>query len=67
MSTLNLGFQSTGQMQKEVEKSTISKCNNTKQLRKAAEKEPALIDAVLDSMSPVKIVISDSIRHLLSP
>ena len=31
-----------------------------KQLR-AAEKEPELVDAVLDSMSPVKIVITDII------
>ena len=34
-----------------------------KQLRAAAEKEPEL-DAVLDSMSPVKIVISDVIHRL---
>ena len=32
-----------------------------KQLRAAAEKEPELVDAVLDSMSRVKIVISDVI------
>ena len=48
---------------KEGLESTISKCNNMKQLRAAAEKEPEL-DAVLDSMSPVKIVISDVIHRL---
>ena len=65
MSILNLGFQSIGLMQKQVKEgleSTISKCNNMKQLRAAAEKEPQLVDVVLDSMSPVKIVISDVIH-----
>ena len=67
MSILNLGFQSIGLMRKQVEEeleSTISKCNNMKQLRAAADKEPALVDAVLDSMSPVKIIISDVVRRL---
>ena len=67
MSILNLGFQSIGLMRKQVEdrlESTISKCNNKKQLRAAAQKEPELVDAVLDSMSPVKIVITDVIRRL---
>ena len=67
MSILNLGFQSIGLMRKQVEdrlESTISKCNNMKQLRAAAQKEPELVDAVLDSMSPVKIVITDVIRRL---
>ena len=40
---------------------TISKYNNMKQLKAAAEKEPELVDAFLDSMSRVKIVISDVI------
>ena len=63
---LNLGFQSIGLMQKQVEEkfeSAISKCN-MKQLRAAAEKEPELVNAVLDSMSPVKIFITDIIRRL---
>ena len=49
MSILNLGFQSIGLIQKQVEEgleSTISKCNNMKQLRAAAEKEPELVDAI---------------------
>ena len=53
MSILNLGFQSIDLMRKQVDEeleSTISKCNNMKQLRAAAEKEPALVDAVMDSM-----------------
>ena len=33
-------------------------------MRAAAENEPELVDAVLDSMSPVKIVITDVIRRL---
>ena len=35
-----------------------------KQLRAAEEKESELVDALLDTMSPVKIVISDVIHHL---
>ena len=47
MSILNLGFQSIGLMRKQVEEkfeSTISKCNNMKQLRAATEKKPELVD-----------------------
>ena len=67
MSILNLGFQSIGLMRKEADpqvEATISKCNNMKELRRAAEKTPELADAVLDSMSPVKVVISDVVRRL---
>ena len=35
-----------------------------KQMRAAAEKEPTLVDAVRDSMEPVKILISDIICRL---
>ncbi len=38
--------------------------NNMKQLRAAAAKQPAIVDAVIDSMSSVKILISDTIRRL---
>ena len=65
MSILNFGFRSIGLMRKQVKdrlESTISKC---KQFRAAAQKEPELVDAVLDSMSPVKIVVTDVI-HCLS-
>ena len=51
----HLEFQSIGLMRKQVEEgleSTISKCSNIKQLRAATEKEPELVDAVLDSMPP---------------
>ena len=68
MSILNLGFQSIGLMRKQVDKgleSTISKCNKMKQLRTAAEEKPELVYAVLDSMSPVKIDISDVICSLI--
>ena len=67
MSILNLGFQSIGLMRKQAEEElefTISKCNHMKELRAAAEKEPALVDAVLDSVSPVKTIISDIIHRL---
>ena len=67
MSILNLGFQTIGLMRKQVEEvleSTISKCNNMKQMRAAAEKDPPLVDAVQDCMEAVKILISDIICHL---
>ena len=51
-------------MRKHRLESTISKSNNMKQMRAAAQKEPELVDAVLDSMSPVKIVVTDVIRRL---
>ena len=35
-----------------------------KQMRAVAEKEPTLVDAVRDSMEPVKILISDIICRL---
>ena len=64
MSILNLGFQSIGLMRRQAEEDLeliISKCNNMKQMRAAAAKEPTLADAVRDSMEPVKILISDII------
>ena len=67
MATLNLGFQSIDLMRKQVKyelEFVILKCNNTKQLRAAAAKQPALVDAVIESMSPVKILISDTNHRL---
>ena len=54
-------------MRKQVENmldSVISKCQNMKQLRLTATKQSALVDAVTDSLSSVKILIPDTIRHL---
>ena len=56
------GLQLIGLLQKQIKerfKCTFSKCGNMKQLRTAAEREPELVDTVLDSMSPMNIVISD--------
>ena len=67
MLVLNLGLQSIGLMRKQAEEdleSIILKCNNMKQMRAAAEKEPTLVGAVRDSVEPVKILISDIIRRL---
>ena len=59
MSTINLGFQCVGLMWKclsdELE-ATVSKYNNMKQLRKAAEKDYELASAVLHSMSHTLIL-----------
>lgn len=35
-----------------------------KELRKAAEKQPEVAGAVLDSMSQVKIIVSDIVKRL---
>ena len=67
MSILNLGFQCVGLMRKRMsdeQEAAVLKCNNMKQLRKAAETDHELASAVLDSMSPVKILLSDIISRL---
>lgn len=54
MSILNLGFQSIGLLRRQAEEdleSIISKCNNMKQMRAAAAKEPILADAVRNFLS----------------
>ena len=67
MSILNLGFQSVGLMRKQIDdesESSISKCNNMAQLRKMAEGQPAFVEKFLDSIEPVKSILSDIIVRL---
>ena len=68
MSILNLGFQSIGLMRTNIKdenmETIVSRCNSMKELRKAAEKQPEVAGAVLDSMSQVKIIVSDIVKCL---
>ncbi len=67
MSIVNLGLQSVGVMRKggsSESEAVITKCNNMKQLRKLAEKQPSLVDDVLDSIARVKILLSDLMIRL---
>ena len=41
-----------------------ARCNSLKALRKVAEKKPECRSACLDSVAPVKVILSDMVRHL---
>ena len=67
MSVVNLGLQSVGLMRQQTDEefeAIISKCNSMEQLRQAAKRKPALKEKVLDSIEPVKIMLSDIITRL---
>ena len=67
MSFVNLGLQAIAlareKMGDEMEKEA-AKCNSLKALRAVAEQKPEFKNAAMDSMSPVKILLSDIIRRL---
>ena len=68
MSLLNIGLQSIGLMRKQMDdefEAAVAKCKNMKQLRAAAENNPTIKDGTLDSIAPVKVLIS-SVFHRLS-
>ena len=44
--------------------SAVANCNSIDQLRKVAEKNSTLKDGTLDSISPVKILMSNVFRDL---
>ena len=63
MSVLNLGLQSVGLARElvpreEVEQE-VSHCNNMSQVRELASKKPFIREALIDSMAPVKITLTD--------
>ena len=67
MSIVNLGLQSVGLMRQQIDEEfeeIISKCNSMDQLRQAAKRKSELEEKVLDSMEPVKIMLSDIITRL---
>jgi len=67
MSVINLGLQSVGLMRQETDEefeAIIGKYNTMEQLRQAAKKKPELKEKVLDSIEPIKIMLSDIITRL---
>ena len=67
MSLLNLGLQSIGLMRNKMDdvyESAIANCNSMTQLRKVAEKNHSVKDGTLDSVSPVKVLMSCVFQRL---
>lgn len=65
MSTLNPGMQCVGLMRgrgSEEFEEEVRKCNSLANLRSAAEKHSNFKEESLDSMAPVKVVLSDLFR-----
>ena len=67
MSVLNLGLQCVGlareKMPEEFEKE-VAKCNSLNELRKIAERNAEIVEAVKDDLSPVKILLTNIFSHL---
>ncbi len=67
MSIVNIALQAIALarrvMSSEME-AEAEKCNSMKALRAVAERDPAFRDAALDSIAPVKIVLSDIAKRL---
>ena len=67
MSLVNLGLQSVELMRQQTEEeyeAIINKCNNMEQLRHAAKSKPEVKEKLLDSIEPVKIMLSDIFTRL---
>ena len=67
MSNLNIGLQCVGlmlQQMSDANEATIAHCNNLSQLRGVAKKSPDIVSAVLDSIEPVKILLSTVFQRL---
>ena len=67
MSIVNLGLQCVGLMRQEMSddhEAAIASCNSMSQIRQVSEKKPEIVLAVLDSIAPVKILLSDILKHV---
>ena len=67
MSVLNIGLQSVGLMGEKMSdeyESDVTRCKNMSQLRKEAEKNSNLKDSTLDSIAPVKVLMSTVFQWL---
>ena len=67
MSTLNLGFQCVGLMQKKMEPNyehEAAKCNSLATLQNTAERVEGFDTAILDSISPVKCLLVKLLERL---
>ena len=68
MSVINLGFQSVGIARAAVDpaiESEIAKCNSLSDLRKISEKRCDIIAGVMDSLSPVKVLLTQIMQRLM--
>ena len=67
MSVLNLGLQCVGLMRLEMPEdfeAEARKCHSMADLRKVAESRPEFVALSLDSLSPVKILLTDFFQRL---
>ena len=67
MSILNLGLQCIGLMRKECTPSAeagLKNCNSLKQIRSAVASEPSLAGEIVESIEPVKLLISELLLRL---
>lgn len=61
MSNLNIGLQCVGLMRQQMtdeEEALVANCNNLSQIRSAAKKDSNVVSAVIDSIEPVKVLLS---------
>ena len=68
MSVINLGLQSVGLAHREVEanvEAELSKCNSLADLRKLAAKGNYVVSSVADSLSPVKLLLTQIMFRLV--
>ena len=67
MSINNIGLQSVGLMREKADddfEATVSKCKTMSALRKKAKRNPRLKDVSLDSIAPVKVLMSTVFQRL---
>ena len=67
MSIVNLGLQCVGIMREKMDDSyeqQVAKCSNMSQLRHLAAEKSEVIPSTLDSVAPIKIVLSDILQRL---
>lgn len=67
MSIVNLGLQRVGLMRKKMSDDvelSFTHCNNLSQLHSVAEKNPEVKTAIIDSIEPVKILLSSVLQRL---
>jgi len=68
MSVLNLGLQSIGLSRREIEdpikEEAVRKCSSLSEIRELANKNPEVKESLIDSMSPVKIMLTNVANRL---
>lgn len=65
MSIVNLGLQSVGVMRKKGSseaEALLNKCDSMKQIRQSADSHPTIVEEIVDSLAPVKILLADIVR-----